>query len=69
MRISKRKTPEKDKTQWHDWFAWYPVRIGDQVVWLETVQRRGTETVVATYDHGIVLAEEVIDYEYRNKTD
>ncbi|QDP50619.1 MAG: hypothetical protein Tp1125DCM00d2C21254131_60 [Prokaryotic dsDNA virus sp.] len=69
MKISKRKTQKKDKTQWNDWFAWYPVRIGEDLVWLETVQRRGVETIVATYDHNMVLAEEVIEYEYRSKTD
>lgn len=29
--------------EWHDWFAWYPVRIHDEMVWLETVQRRRPE--------------------------
>ena len=43
MKISKRKTQKKDKTQWNDWFAWYPVRIGEDLVWLETVQRRGVD--------------------------
>lgn len=28
--------------KWHDWFAWYPVRVGEgDVRWLETVQRAG----------------------------
>lgn len=26
---------------WHDWFAWYPIRMNAiQVVWLETVKRK-----------------------------
>lgn len=25
--------------QWHRWFAWYPVQVGDTWVWLETVER------------------------------
>lgn len=26
---------------WHDWFAWYPVRVGSRDCrWLETVQRK-----------------------------
>ena len=30
-------------TQWHDWFAWYPVRVGSKDCrWLETVERLGT---------------------------
>ena len=36
---------KKDNTwmyDWHDWFAWHPVRLDDtrDVVWLETIQRR-----------------------------
>lgn len=26
--------------QWHEWFAWRPVRVGDSLVWLERVERR-----------------------------
>jgi hypothetical protein len=27
--------------QWHRWFAWHPVRVGDgDVRWLEAVERR-----------------------------
>ena len=25
---------------WHPWFAWFPVHIGEQRVWLELVWRR-----------------------------
>jgi hypothetical protein len=28
------------RMEWHDWFAWRPVLIEGQTVWLETVQRR-----------------------------
>lgn len=28
--------------QWHDWFAWHPIRINDEIVWLETVERKRT---------------------------
>ena len=28
---------------WHGWFAWRPVRVGENDCrWLETVQRKGT---------------------------
>lgn len=28
---------------WHTWFAWFPVRVGeDDCRWLEKVERRGT---------------------------
>jgi len=32
------------KHQWHNWFAWHPVRIpktGKTVIWLEVVKRKG----------------------------
>lgn len=31
------------KSQWHTWFAWYPVRVGHRDCrWLERVERKGT---------------------------
>lgn len=27
---------------WHQWFAWHPVTIGSNIVWLERVERKGT---------------------------
>jgi hypothetical protein len=36
------RADDKDRREeWHRWFAWYPVRIGNQRVWLETVERKG----------------------------
>lgn len=35
-----------DPGEWRLWFAWYPVRIGDEMVWLERVAAR---TVVHDY--------------------
>jgi hypothetical protein len=32
--------PAKDRSIWRAWFAWLPVKIGSQVVWLERVERR-----------------------------
>ena len=29
-----------DPAKWHRWFAWHPVRVRDEIVWLETVWRR-----------------------------
>jgi len=26
--------------EWHDWLAWYPIEIGNSIVWFETVQRK-----------------------------
>lgn len=38
-----RKTKIKRKESWHDWFAWYPVRLAEHDCrWLETVERKGT---------------------------
>lgn len=37
--------PEKKAAleQWHDWFAWYPVRVAPHDCrWLERVDRKGT---------------------------
>jgi hypothetical protein len=34
MRLGRRKE------EWARWFAWYPVNVGYQVVWLEVVERR-----------------------------
>lgn len=37
----------KDLEQWHNWFAWHPVRIYDRNqskyvwVWLEHIERKG----------------------------
>jgi len=44
------KWKRQDKTKWHDWFAWYPVKVEcdeeeytHKVLWLETVQRKITK--------------------------
>ena len=31
----------KTKEVWHEWFAWHRVRVGDQFVWLEMIERKG----------------------------
>lgn len=31
--------PSKNKTKWHLWFAWHPVRVNNCIIWLETVDR------------------------------
>ena len=31
----------QERRKWHKWFAWHPVRIGNERVWLETVERQG----------------------------
>ena len=36
------KAPKKIRKGWHEWFAWYPVRmVGERkFAWLETVKRK-----------------------------
>lgn len=41
---------------WRKWFAWYPVRIGDEWVWLEMVER----TVLGQTEYGPIV-------DYRNR--
>jgi len=47
MRLSIPVVKKKDITEWHRWFAWYPVRITkgtnktSEVVWLQFIKRRG----------------------------
>jgi hypothetical protein len=33
---------------WHPYFAWHPVDVGDYVVWLEWVERRKERRQVVT---------------------
>ena len=36
------KAKVKRLEEWHSWFAWHPVRVGENDCrWLETVQRKG----------------------------
>jgi hypothetical protein len=40
--------------EWHSWFAWFPVEVGDgQTAWLQTVERRlhfrDKPTIMATW--------------------
>ena len=49
------------RKEWHEWFAWYPVRVASgDCRWLETVERRGE------HDWGYD-GESYWDYEYRAK--
>lgn len=34
------KTPKRDYTEWHIWFAWYPVQIKNHMHWLCLLNRR-----------------------------
>jgi len=45
VRLTNMKWKLLDITQWHPWFAWYPVQIEDglEIYWLEKVQRKYLE--------------------------
>lgn len=35
------KQPEyKDKGKWHSWYAWFPVKVKNEWVWMEYIKRR-----------------------------
>jgi hypothetical protein len=46
MRIKIERTKEERmlrheaRKQWHEWFAWHPIFIEHELVWLETVERK-----------------------------
>lgn len=51
----KRETAEdryRRRLDWHKWFAWYPVRVGGQVVWLETIERSVDRVATEMEDPG-----------------
>lgn len=48
--------PKPKRTEWHLWFAWFPVPIDQQYVWLERVYRKA---VPGLYGY---------DFEYRVRT-
>jgi hypothetical protein len=60
------------KEKWNPWFAWYPVTVGNERVWLETVERKKywceeIAPAVDPYDPGgrdIMVSY----YKYRNLT-
>lgn len=31
---------DQRRAEWHKWFAWYPVRVGERRYWLEHVERK-----------------------------
>lgn len=34
------QTQPKNLKEWHRWFAWFPVDVGNTLTWLEYVERR-----------------------------
>jgi hypothetical protein len=61
MRFAVRSKPER--TEWHSWFAWHPVRtLGGDYVWLERVLRRGQRILIANGDG---MPEHVWEWEYQ----
>lgn len=46
---------------WEQWFAWFPVKIGGELVWMETIQR----TQKAPFDPLFVHPLYVVPWTYR----
>lgn len=51
-----------NKTQWHSWFAWYPVKINNSIFFLEYVERKGKIDQL----HKDILGDIVYRWEYRS---
>lgn len=41
--------PKPERQGWHKWFVWFPIRINNQVIWLEYVYRKA---VIRTSHYG-----------------
>lgn len=41
--------PRLNKEEWHEWFAWYPVRLSqiNEIAWLEKIERK---VIVGQFD-------------------
>ena len=51
MKFNCPKRTPRDDTLWHKWFAWYPVRVGDNDCrWLEFVCRKAIPKTYVNYD-------------------
>lgn len=37
----------KKVKQWHDWFAWYPIRLDEEIFWLQRLKRKAHNVYVA----------------------
>ena len=57
---------------WESWFAWYPVKINGERVWLKTVYRRRVGCVrwgrgyffdLASYEYGTIFDVVCVDYD------
>ncbi len=46
----RRKIVSRDRS-WYRWFAWYPVRIDDEWVWLEHIERQITDCMGYLVSH------------------
>ena len=49
MEESRMRWTAKNPEDWHGWFAWYPVVVSGQWVWLERLERRDGETFCGDY--------------------
>lgn len=40
IKFESRHDKLKRISDWHFWFAWYPIKLHDRIIWLEKVQRK-----------------------------
>lgn len=40
MRLKIKPDWKEKASKWHKWFAWYPVKIEDEWIWRENIERR-----------------------------
>lgn len=55
-----------DEENWRDWFAWYPIQVGDELVWLEKIQRRWNPNINLRCIHPEDRGDYHGGWEYRN---
>lgn len=50
------------KTVWHQWFAWFPVRVDGEAVFMETIWRKGTRHVSYDPAYGDTIVSWTFEY-------
>jgi hypothetical protein len=56
--------PSPDPFEWHSYFCWLPKLLGDQYVWLETIECR-LNIRVAHYGRGLTGLQSTMDYRFK----
>ena len=45
MKWKVRNKPRKDPHRWRLWFAWYPVKVGGEMIWFQLLAYRWIESL------------------------